>query len=505
MMNSNNTPTKPFNDEIKYDSSDQSNCNQTCDDPSSSIDAPQTPTESKEINEGKSEPQILMKGKLTHMKSYTFWWSTQNAILYDNDILILYDKDIKNGTEFNIKQDNCVAKINQDSDISFYLHYVNGSGEHEFKAENKEERSDWVLAINKTDPELLLEYMVIAAKYAPMIEQKNCQACGENNQLYFCAFPDCSRKDKLYCKECYEYLHNKGTCKHALNLEYREMFDLTTYDPYKKLKIKIIKSFKRLYKNRQEPIKGALNTLVQHAFYIGIEQTQRSSQVLYHLPFLNPGVNLTIANIGIVSASIGMGVGALAVFTAMTVFDVTQYWRGKITLRELGRRSVRNFGITLGLSVASGIGVSASIGIQALLIGSASIGVTAGFGIGVGVVVALILGIIFAQKIKKKFDEWWPSDETKLKREMLRDALEAFGFTENTMKDPTQFNITELNKKYHSLAKKAHPDRNGGDHSKFIKLTEQYSILTAQYDLIDGNNNKNINKKGNEPPKSITM
>ena len=254
------------------------------------------------------------------------------------------------------------------------------------------------------------EYMVIAAKYAPMIEQKNCQACDENNQLYFCEFQDCWRKDKLYCKDCYKYLHNKGTCKHELNLEYMEMFDLRTYDPYKKLKIKIIKSFKRLYKNREEPIKGALNTLVQHAFYIGIEQTQQSYQVLYHLPFLNPGVGLSIANIGIVSASIGMGVGALAVFTAMTVIDVAQYWRGKITLRELGRRSVRNFGITLGLSVASGIGVSASMGIQALLIGSASLGVTVGFGIGVGVVVALILGIIFAQKIKKKFDEWWPSD-----------------------------------------------------------------------------------------------
>ena len=95
--------------------------------------------------------------------------------------------------------------------------------------------------------------------------------------------------------------------------------------------------------------------------------------------------------------------------------------------------------------------------------------------------------------------------ETKLKREMLRDALKEFGFTEDTMNDPMQFNIKELNKKYHSLAKKAHPDRNKGDHSKFIKLTEQYSILTAQYDLIHGNCNKNIIKKGNEPPKSITM
>ena len=167
MMNSNNTPTKPFNDDIKYDSSDQSNCNQSADDVSWSINAPQTTEskETKETNEGKSEPQILMKGKLTHMKSYTFWWSTQNAILYDNDVLILYDKDIKDGTEYNIKQDNCVAKINPDSDISFYLHHVNGSGEHEFKATNKEERSDWVIAINKTDTELLLWVYIIYFVY----------------------------------------------------------------------------------------------------------------------------------------------------------------------------------------------------------------------------------------------------------------------------------------------------------------------------------------------------
>ena len=97
-----------------------------------------------------------MKGTLTHMKRYTFWWSTKNAILYD-DVLILYDKDIKDGTKYNVKQDNCVAKINEQSHISFHLfYYLDKSGEYEFKAQNKEERSKWVDAINKSDTKKLL-------------------------------------------------------------------------------------------------------------------------------------------------------------------------------------------------------------------------------------------------------------------------------------------------------------------------------------------------------------
>ena len=88
---------------------------------------------------------------------------------------------------------------------------------------------------------------------------------------------------------------------------------------------------------------------------------------------------------------------------------------------------------------------------------------------------------------------------------MLDDALTAFSINKSEMNDPNQFNMKILNKKYHTRAKEVHPDRNNGDHSGFIKLTEQYSILTAQYELIHGNSTENINQQENGSQKSISM
>ena len=242
--------------------------------------------------------------------------------------------------------------------------------------------------------------------YTAMEQTKKCRACEEVHHLYQCTFKNCSKKDKLYCDGCYKSLHDRGKCKHEFNLKYMQEIDASKYNPNKSQKIGIINNFKNIYTKNKASVVGSVT---QQACYIGFEQLQISTQVLYKIPFLTPENSLIVSNIGVICASVGIGFGALAVFGALTAMDFRKYWKGQITLKELGRKVARNFCTTIGLSAATTIGVSASLGTNALMLlafGAPFIGV----GITVGIGVAIALGVIFVWGIKKGFDYFFPSD-----------------------------------------------------------------------------------------------
>ena len=151
--------------------------------------------------------------------------------------------------------------------------------------------------------------------------------------------------------------------------------------------------------------------------------------------------------------------------------------RGEIaTWKEYG------YHVAKGLTTALGAGVGLWAGAKA----GAALGTLIGGPIGT-LLGGIIGGMVGAYAARKTYEYVIPDDfiqSEQIGRErMIRDSLKLFGFTSvNDVKNSKIFNERELKKQYHTLAKRYHPDKNGGtpeNHQKFQEITAAYGVLLS--------------------------
>eukprot|EP00483_Globobulimina_turgida_P005285 UN05295 len=130
--------------------------------------------------------------------------------------------------------------------------------------------------------------------------------------------------------------------------------------------------------------------------------------------------------------------------------------------RLTGKAIVRN------IAVGSALYASAKLGAA---VGTA---IAPGVGTGVGIVCGLIFGFLAGKGAEYLYEKVFPNDEELAKREMLNEALKYFQFKEKDIKDDKKFNKKELKRRFKGFALLHHPDRNNGDATEWLKLSEYY-------------------------------
>eukprot|EP00483_Globobulimina_turgida_P001214 UN01216 len=124
-------------------------------------------------------------------------------------------------------------------------------------------------------------------------------------------------------------------------------------------------------------------------------------------------------------------------------------------MRQMGQHVAKDGGKKLGSAVGGAIGC--------------------GIGMGGGPIPAFItaclgalLGALFAWGAEKTY-KWIKDKKYKTKEQKaFKEAMDFFGYNEAQIRNSKIFNAINLRKQYRSLAKKYHPDKQGGSNSKFI-------------------------------------
>lgn len=104
-----------------------------------------------------------------------------------------------------------------------------------------------------------------------------------------------------------------------------------------------------------------------------------------------------------------------------------------------------------------------------------------GIGTKIGGVLGGIIGsILMSRAAKNEMEKFaWFNDkkEREIQTQLIKEALDVFGFKWKDIKHPKKFNEQTIARKYRARAKEFHPDRPGCDADQFLKLNNQLGIL----------------------------
>lgn len=165
--------------------------------------------------------------------------------------------------------------------------------------------------------------------------------------------------------------------------------------------------------------------------------------------------------------------GAAIVLTSICEMGVNVYRymneeiSGKEWLRLSGKIIARNvtafYGVAVGMKLGAAIGTAICPGIGTIS----------------GIIAGVIFGFIAGKTTEKLYEEWFPDVDEQNRKKMLKEALAYFNYLPDDICNTSMLNVAELNRRRRRRALESHPDRNGGNNTKWATLSMHYGVLLA--------------------------
>eukprot|EP01084_Bolivina_argentea_P087873 158659_1 len=192
------------------------------------------------------------------------------------------------------------------------------------------------------------------------------------------------------------------------------------------------------------------------------------------------------------------GVSGMVIATAIEI-SVHGYrcFKGDISVREWirlsGKTVLKNLAVLGGSSVGGYAGAWVGCKLGAWAGTTISPGVGTGIGASIGIVTGILMGYLSGKTTEYIYNYFLPSNEDLAKQKLIEEALVYFHFQEKDVDNINVFNEKALKKKFRQFALDAHPDRRGGDHEEWHRLSTNYGILKALVEQ-NGQNKKLVTR-----------
>eukprot|EP01084_Bolivina_argentea_P170547 295524_1 len=337
----------------------------------------------------------------------------------------------------------------------------------------------------------------------------NCDEVSEAEEpLYMCVMQNCSKYGEPLCEDCGISAHKRKNHKFILTQDHIKPINLTvmqqninngsvimqqTFAPQHNIKAeseraKIAISTASL----ANPMIIAAHASHTYAFYNG-------NSILSWLNWINQPDTMKatiqeLTNNPLLSQQQLAGVGAVLIAAQETIIHTRRFMNGDIaTYKEYGYHMAKGLAGTIGYALANATAVSYGVTYGTLIGGPIG-------GIIGGIVCGLFGGIAGVKTGRWVFDQVWSDDFIRNKQngreQMIRDSLKLFGILDiKDIENREIFNQRELKKTYRSLAKRYHPDKNGGtpeSHAKFHEINAALGVLLS---ILQRKNKKKLIKK----------
>ena len=180
----------------------------------------------------------------------------------------------------------------------------------------------------------------------------------------------------------------------------------------------------------------------------------------------------------VISSTVGV---SLALFGIELTFNAIKYFKGDISRREFGKRTLKSGAQSLI------IGGGTTLGMTGGAVLGAKIGCIGGpTGAVIGTLAGFLIAALAAYGSSVAIDSMIPDDEDLERRKSINEALLWFHFKDpNIIRNTDKFNKKILKHIYKKYLMVSHPDKPGGSQAKFISLQTYYGILIALCDQND--------------------
>lgn len=327
-----------------------------------------------------------------------------------------------------------------------------------------------------------------------------CKQSIQDTTLYKCL--QCNNST-LYCEDCGRFIHQKLRKHHEYsgkNITKVEEIDQTQLQLYQKEGADnlhfLISQFHIVKDITHNRMKNAATGIVMQiragggaakaAAVNGVDVAVDLTHGIRSMSVNAAKMSSNLSNIGSAMAPVATSAAiATGIVTALELCYITyKFFNGEIS-------DWQTFGRLVTRSIATGVGAFAGncAGYFAGAMIGGSIGMLLGpGGIAVGAFIGSIIGSIFGgiaggATAEKVFEKYWPDKEQQARKDMVRDALTAYGYTENDINDDKVFNKRKIILKYKQLCLLHHPDRETGSTHAFQQLAINHGII---WSLLQG-------------------
>eukprot|EP01083_Nonionella_stella_P313768 1127786_1 len=368
----------------------------------------------------------------------------------------------------------------------------------QYDDDDKDEHKDQMEEVNLGQPQMALDIFQISCDGLCGLKHKP-------NQLFFCGHKDCEPQQglaKLLCVKC-------GACSHEFQQKSHVFSSLKDH----------VVCVEDLMKPNEEHYKAGWQsgTLIKHIgtikkilfrqrWLFGVVSHTAGMGGATGASFLINGAPTVVAACAeggsVIHSALGVAASGASIGAAIGTGIEWAY----IGWQLYKKRITNNEAVKLGLTALAANTVSAGsyFGFMAL---GAAVGTPAGpVGSVICAVIAAVLCGLGTRFLVNKTCEKYFDTKHEQKIHFQKEALRFFFNNEEyDINDESKFNEKIVKRTYRRLAVICHPDRKGGDHEEWLKLSAYYGVLTAIVEETEQQANDAANAPEEEPCLSVLI
>eukprot|EP01084_Bolivina_argentea_P170546 295523_1 len=337
-----------------------------------------------------------------------------------------------------------------------------------------------------------------------------CSVCDTDRQtepLYMCIKDNCSKLGEIFCAGCGTGAHKRKN--HSFNVNEKHIKPIAVDIVQKQISggLSVLKKTMNTHNEQQYSMvrQGYQAGLFGGALSYMVSDIMSLNDKIIKLGTLKGATDIgkqgllmgTVTDAALEATKLaadGAVIGAVIMAGFEVALQTAKFINGDITtLKEYVYHVTKGLSASIGMGVGNWMGTTVGITIGTIMGGPIG-------GIIGGIVCGLFGGIAGVKTGRWVFDQVWSDDFIRNKQngreQMIRDSLKLFGILDiKDIENREIFNQRELKKTYRSLAKRYHPDKNGGtpeSHAKFHEINAALGVLLS---ILQRKNKKKLIKK----------